>query len=48
MEDFSNLVNWEKVFDQSEKFKKQEPFNFGYVENFLENEFYERLYENYP
>tara|TARA_B100000029_G_scaffold511964_1_gene607340 strand:+ start:1045 stop:1773 length:729 start_codon:yes stop_codon:yes gene_type:complete len=48
MEDFSNLVNWEKVFDQSEKFKKQEPFNFGYVENFLEKEFYEKLYENYP
>jgi len=48
MEDFSGIVNWENFFRQSKNFKKNKPFKFAFVENFFENDFYEKLYKTYP
>ena len=48
MEDFSRIVNWENVFKQSTIFKNNKPFNFAFIEEFFEREFYERLYQSFP
>lgn len=48
MEDFSNTVNWNNVFRNSDTFKKNKPFKFGFVQEFFERKFYEKLYETYP
>lgn len=48
MEDFSNLVNWDNLYKNSETFKKNKPFKFGFVEEFFNGEFYEKLYQTYP
>jgi hypothetical protein len=48
MEDFSGIVNWENVFKESESFKNQKPFRFGFIREFFHREFYEKLYEGYP
>ena len=48
MEDFSNIVNWGSVSNQSSSFKNQTPFPFAFIEEFFERDFYEKLYETYP
>jgi len=48
MEDFSNLVNWETLYDNSATFKKNKPIKYGFVEEFFERKFYEKLYKTYP
>ena len=48
MTDYSDIINWENVFKESEKFKNQKPFHFGFVEEFFVRDFYEKLYETYP
>ena len=48
MEDFSNIVNWGSVSNQSSSFKNQTPFHFALIEKFFERDFYEKLYETYP
>ena len=47
-ENFSNLVNWENLNKQKEKFQTQEPFRFAFVEDFFNQEFYDNLYNTYP
>ena len=47
-EDFSNMVNWDKLMEKSNDFKNQKPFNFSFIEEFFNHEFYERLYSSYP
>ena len=47
-EDFSNLINWDNLMKKSEDFKNQEPFNFSFIEEFFNREFYEQLYSSYP
>jgi hypothetical protein len=44
----SEIINWDSVFAQSGNFKNQTPFNFAFVENFFNNDFYKKLYETYP
>ena len=44
----SKIINWEKVFENSEYFKNNKPFNFGYVEEFFDQKFYDELYKSYP
>ena len=48
MEDFSNIINWDAVQNQSESFKNQTPFHFAFIEEFFKKEFYEKLFETYP
>ena len=48
MEDFSNIINWGSVDNQSNSFKNQTPFRFAFIEDFFEREFYEKLFETYP
>ena len=48
MEDFSNIINWDSVDNQSNSFKNLTPFRFAFIEDFFEREFYEKLFEAYP
>lgn len=48
MEDFSNIINWNNLFAKSEEFKQNNLFKFGFVEEFFNRDFYEKLYETYP
>ena len=47
-ENFSNIVNWNNILEKSSNFKSQKPFNFAFIENFFEKNFYDKLYETYP
>ena len=42
------IINWTNVFANSETFKNNKPFHFGFVENVFEPDFYNVLYETYP
>lgn len=42
------IINWDKVFENSETFKNNKSFPFGFVENVFESHFYDMLYETYP
>ena len=42
------IVNWENVFNESQAFQKNQPFKFGFIEEFFNREFYEKLYDTYP
>ena len=48
MEDFGNIINWENVHKNSEAFKKCPIPRYGFVEEFFERKFYEKLYETWP
>ena len=43
-----NILNWSNANIQSEEFKNQKPFKFGFIKNIFEEEFYKKLYETYP
>ena len=36
MEPGKNIINWDKVFKQSQSFKNNEPFMFAFVEEFIQ------------
>jgi hypothetical protein len=42
------IINWENVFQKSSDFQNNQPFKFGFIEEFLDREFYEKLYDTYP
>lgn len=44
----NTIVNWDNVFKQSNNFKKNKPFRFGFVEGFFEKHVYDKLFETYP
>jgi len=48
MNNNSDIINWENIFKQSENFKNQKPFNFSFIENVFDGEFYKKLYNTYP
>ena len=43
-----NIVNWECVFNESNNFKNRSPTKWAFIEEFLDKEFYEKLFETYP
>ena len=43
-----NIVNWERVFNESNNFKNRSPTKWAFVEEFLDKDFYEKLFETYP
>jgi hypothetical protein len=47
-EDFSKIINWNNVFEQSNSFKNSKPFSFGFIEDFFTDKFYNNLYETFP
>jgi len=44
----STIINWDNVFKQSDAFKQNKPFQFGFIENFFDKIFYDNLHESYP
>ena len=42
------MINWENVFRNSDIFKNNKPFPYGFVENFFHEDFYNELYDTYP
>jgi hypothetical protein len=42
------IINWDIVLKKSSEFQNQKPFKFGFIEEFFDREFYNRLYETYP
>jgi hypothetical protein len=42
------MINWENVFKNSDTFKNNKPFPFGFVEEVLPRDFYEKLCESFP
>ena len=39
MEDFSDVMDWENFFKQSENFKNSKPCKFAFVENVFKKDF---------
>jgi len=48
MVDFSNIINWKNVLKNSEAFKNAKPFWFGFIEEFLNRDFYDKLLSCMP
>ena len=48
MEDFSGIINWKNLFEQSHNFTNNKPFKFAFIEDFFDSDFYEKLYQTYP
>ena len=43
-----NIVNWKCVFNESNNFKNRSPTKWAFIEEFLDKDFYEKLFETYP
>ena len=43
-----DIVNWERVFNESANFKNRSPTKWAFIEEFLDRDFYEKLFETYP
>ena len=48
MSDFPKIINWENVFSKLQEFENSENPKFTFIENWIENDFYEKLYETFP
>ena len=46
--DYSSIINWKSLHAKSDEFNNSTPFRYGYVENFFDSDFYEKLYDTYP
>lgn len=44
----SEIINWDNIFSKSSEFQTNTPFQFAFIENWLQKDFYEKLYETYP
>ena len=47
-DNFDDICNWDNLFKQSETFKNNKPYKFAFIEEILNRDFYEKLYETYP
>ena len=43
-----NMINWENLDGEFSNFRNRNPTKWAFIEEFLEREFYEKLYETYP
>jgi len=48
MNEYSEIINWKKLHENSKDFCEKKPFRFTFIEKFFQNKFYERLYESFP
>lgn len=44
----SQILNWENFLSKSNEFQNNKPCKWAFIENVFTNEFYNKLYENYP
>jgi len=44
----TDIINWENISKHSTEFTKKTPTKWAFIENFFEEEFYEKLYNSYP
>ena len=44
----SEIINWDNIFSKSSEFQTNTPFQFAFIGNWLQKDFYEKLYETYP
>ena len=47
-EDFSEIMNWDALFEQSETFRNNKPFRFTFVKGIFKQDFYDKLYDAFP
>ena len=43
-----NIINWENTFAESSNFQNRNPTKWAFVKNFLNEKFYEELYNTFP
>lgn len=48
MEDFSDIINWDVLFENSKTFRNNKPFRYGFVKGIFKQKFYDGLYETFP
>tara|TARA_A100001037_G_C14935923_1_gene538256 strand:- start:69 stop:758 length:690 start_codon:yes stop_codon:yes gene_type:complete len=44
----NEIINWERVNEKSKEFRTKKPTRWAFIEDFFEEDFYEKLYETYP
>jgi len=44
----NDIINWKKISEQSDVFKNHKPTKWAFVEEFIDRNFYEQLYDTYP
>ena len=44
----NEIINWNNVHQQSDKFKNNQPFRFAFIKEFINRNFYKKLYETFP
>tara|TARA_B100000029_G_scaffold471143_1_gene510568 strand:+ start:2456 stop:3121 length:666 start_codon:yes stop_codon:yes gene_type:complete len=47
-EDFSDVIDWDALFEQTETFKNNKPFRFAFVKGIFKQDFYDKLYQAFP
>ena len=48
MENSEQIMHWESFKKNSDVFKNNKPFRFVFVEDCINNEFYEKIFQTYP
>ena len=48
MSEFPKIINWDNIFSKSEEFEKSVDPKFTFVENWIDEEFYEKLFQSFP
>lgn len=46
--DTNKIINWNNVFANSDTFKNNKPFPFGFVEGVFYSDFYDALHRTFP
>ena len=44
----TEIINWKNIFKQSSIFKNHESTKWAFVEEFIDRDFYDQLYDTYP
>ena len=48
MNDFPDIINWENVFSKSQEFQNSQNPKFTFIENWINEDFYKKLYSTFP
>ena len=44
----TDMINWKNFDNESSNFKDRNPTKWAFIEEFLDRDFYEKLYDTYP
>ena len=47
-EEMTDMINWKNFDNESSNFKDRNPTKWAFIEEFLDRDFYEKLYDTYP